>query len=246
MVKITLDIDTFKALASDTRLDIIRALDGKKLSLKDLMIQTNLNKATLHEHLIKLNEAGIVKKQEREGHKWVYYKLTWKGESLLHPENTRIVVMFATTFVLLWVGVVQLFLYVKGKIVDYGNTFNGFVEDGRMLADTPLVGDSIIGNGGSGTASPLFDVSPSIPDFIRQYVTRISEKVTNGSINDSYIGDVKTGEGLRYVFDQSEGMYYTLYQDPMLLYLGIVCFIVVMVVLTFAVWRFRVNRTPKL
>ena len=61
MVKITLDIDTFKALASDTRLDIIRALDGKKLSFKDWMIQTNLIKATLHVHLIKLNEEGIVK-----------------------------------------------------------------------------------------------------------------------------------------------------------------------------------------
>ena len=31
MVKVTLDMNTFKALASDTRLDILRALDGKKM-----------------------------------------------------------------------------------------------------------------------------------------------------------------------------------------------------------------------
>ena len=92
MSKVTLDMSTFKALASDTRLDILRALDGKKMGLKDISQATKLNKATLHEHLTKLNEAGLVKRKEREGHKWVYYKLTWKGECLLHPENTRIVV----------------------------------------------------------------------------------------------------------------------------------------------------------
>ena len=80
MPKITLDMNAFKALASDTRLDILRALDGKKMSLKDISKETKLNKATLHEHLVKLNEAGLVKRKEREGHKWVTYKLTWKGE----------------------------------------------------------------------------------------------------------------------------------------------------------------------
>ena len=36
MPKITLDMNTFKALASDTRLDILRALDGNKMALKDI------------------------------------------------------------------------------------------------------------------------------------------------------------------------------------------------------------------
>ena len=67
MSKVTLDINAFKALASDTRLDILRTLDGKKMSLKDISNATNLNKATLHEHLSKLNEAGLIKKKEREG-----------------------------------------------------------------------------------------------------------------------------------------------------------------------------------
>ena len=121
MTKVTLDMDTFKALASDTRLDILRTLDGKKMSLKDISAATKLNKATLHEHLAKLNEAGLVKKKEREGHKWVTYKLTWKGEGLLHPENTRIVVMFTTTFIALWVGVIQLLWYVKGTMINLGS-----------------------------------------------------------------------------------------------------------------------------
>jgi len=117
MSKVTLDMSTFKALASDTRLDILRSLDGKKMGLKEISQATKLNKATLHEHLTKLNEAGLVKRKEREGHKWVYYKLTWKGECLLHPENTRIVVLFSTTFIALAAGIIQMINYVKGAMI---------------------------------------------------------------------------------------------------------------------------------
>ena len=116
MPKVTLDKNMFKALASETRLDILRTLDGKKMGLKDISSATNLNKATLHEHLTKLHEAGLVKRKEREGHKWVYYKLSWKGASLLHPENTRIVVMFTVTFATLFFGIAGILNYVRGFI----------------------------------------------------------------------------------------------------------------------------------
>ena len=127
MAKVTLDKETFKALASDTRLDILRTLDGKKLGLNDISKATNLNKATLHEHLSKLNQVGLVKKKEREGHKWVYYKLTWKGENLLHPENTKIVVLFAITFISLWAGIIQMIWYVKGTVMNIG--YDAFYEN---------------------------------------------------------------------------------------------------------------------
>jgi len=121
MSKVTLDMGTFKALASDTRLQILRTLDGKKLSLKDISNATNLNKATLHEHLTKLNEAGLVKRKERKGHKWVYYKLSWKGECLLHPENTKIVVLFTTTFLTLFAGIISFISYARGKIIGFAS-----------------------------------------------------------------------------------------------------------------------------
>ena len=63
---------------------------------------------TLHEHLTKLVDAGFVKRKEREGHKWVYYQLSWKGESLIHPENTRVVLLFTSTFIVLFIGIVGL------------------------------------------------------------------------------------------------------------------------------------------
>ncbi|PNX46223.1 MAG: hypothetical protein BV457_08065 [Thermoplasmata archaeon M9B1D] len=54
MTKVDLDIQSFKVLASETRLDILKSLDGKKMSLNDICRATNLHKMTLHEHLIKL------------------------------------------------------------------------------------------------------------------------------------------------------------------------------------------------
>ena len=151
---------TFKALASDTRLDILKALDGKKMNLKDISKATNLNKATLHEHLTKLYEAGLVKKKEREGHKWVYYKLSWKGEGLLHPENTRIVVLFTATFIALGVGIIQLINYIQSKIASlhpmehinaFGNNIKGQntgIED--YVNESKAPGDILINRTGDG------------------------------------------------------------------------------------------------
>ena len=99
MVKVTLDAETFKALASATRLTVLRALDERRKTLTELSKDLDLNKATVHEHLALLMSAGLVKKCDDEGRKWIYYELTWRGEKILHPQET-------TTFnVLLGLGV---------------------------------------------------------------------------------------------------------------------------------------------
>jgi len=118
MTKVSLDVKSFKVLASETRLDILRALNGKKMSLNDICRATNLHKMTLHEHLSKLTEAGFIKRIEREGHKWVYYKLSWRGESLLHPENTHIVVLFSSTLFVFFLGVVALINFIRQQSLD--------------------------------------------------------------------------------------------------------------------------------
>jgi DNA-binding transcriptional ArsR family regulator len=202
MTKVTLDRETFKALASDTRLNILRTLDGKKLGLNDISKATNLNKATLHEHLSKLNQAGLVKKKEREGHKWVYYKLTWKGENLLHPENTKIVVLFSLTFIALWAGIIQIYWYVKGTVL--GVAQGGFANEveGNGLKEAV-----------NNTALPSMDEFPQ----------------------DS-----------RLFYDGGEGVINVIYQNPLFLYIGIICFTIFLVVLCFAIWKAHENRKPKL
>ena len=163
MSKVTLDINAFKALASDVRLDILRTLDGKKLSLKDISNATNLNKATLYEHLSKLNEAGLIKRKEREGHKWVYYKLSWKGESLLHPDNTKIVVLFSTAFIALWVGIIQVIWYIRGRMIDIESNLYYSQKGSTEIPSAEDCINSIPGrlflDGGSESTSALYQDS---------------------------------------------------------------------------------------
>ncbi len=95
MAKVVLDSDAFKALASDTRLDILKALDVRRLTVTELGRVLDLNKATVFEHLKQLTAADLVKKED-EGRKWIYYRLTWKGKNILHPENAQIFLLLST------------------------------------------------------------------------------------------------------------------------------------------------------
>lgn len=250
MTKVTLDMNTFKALASDTRLDILKALDGKKMSLNDISRITNLNKATLHEHLAKLNEAGLVKRKEREGHKWVYYKLTWKGEGLLHPENTRIVVLFATTIMTFIVGLVALFNYVKGYIVD------------KIIPYT-------IGRMGSS-----YNTGSSASDLIKLYMDekaaiyaetyreafpyknfdwiygKWSETTVGGDMsqivaeNPDLVPEL-TNNGVDLTFGTSQTIS-TVAHDPVLQQAAIVCLILFGILLALGIWRYQKNKKSML
>jgi DNA-binding transcriptional ArsR family regulator len=252
MTKITLDRETFKALASDTRLDILKTLDGKNLGLNEIARASNLNKATLHEHLTKLHEAGLIKRNERDGHKWVYYKLTWKGESLLHPENTKIVIMFTTTFIALWVGIIELIWYIKGTVMNFGYDIytygNQTLLTGRNAAESGL----LLGSGSDGTGAPF---PLGLPDFLRDFITRAKLANAEGIPLNSHInvlGDssvppsVTAGDGSRFVVDQSQGVIQAVYQNPLYLDIAIVCFILFTVLLSVTVWRLWKNRTPKI
>lgn len=186
MSKVTLDKDTFKALASEARLEILKALDGRQMNLSELAKKTRLNKATIHEHLTKLHEAKLVKKKEREGHKWVYYKLAWKGSSLIHPENTKIVVLLSTAFVFLCGGILQLWWYAKGKLIE--------ITDDMIDSDAPI-----------STTKNLID---------------------NGTAYSQQL----------FLFTQ----------DPIFLYAAVMCFVLFVVILSVSLWKFRINREPKL
>ncbi len=93
--KITLTQDEFRVLASSTRIDIMKLLDESQLTVSDVSRRLAMNKATVHEHLTRLIEVGLVKKEDTD-RKWVYYSLTWKGRNLLHPERVKVMVTLAT------------------------------------------------------------------------------------------------------------------------------------------------------
>ncbi len=135
MTKITLDAETFKALASATRLTVLKALDERRKTLTELSRDMDLNKATVHEHLQLLTAAGLIRKRDDEGRKWIYYELTWTGERILHPQET-------TTFnVLLGLG----FLAAGGGVTFLGRALGWWLEEHQANQATDARDQSLAG-----------------------------------------------------------------------------------------------------
>lgn len=251
MSKVILDKDSFKALASETRLDILRALDDKKLSLKDICNVTKLNKATLHVHLSKLLDAGFIKKKGREGHKWVYYKLTWKGESLLHPENTRIVVLFSVTFFSLFCAIVQFVNFARGKIVGLASTHPDATTTQIFVADDTgfTLFSQIVNFRNVGEVSVH---NQSLEKLSNALNTNADIKgVVGNTFSDSQIqwNAMRTTRDM--IFDTPDvssnaPVVVATVQDPALMYIAIACFAIFTIVLCLSLWRLWENKTPKL
>lgn len=107
VAKVTLDRETFKALASETRLSLLRSLDERRKTGSELARDLDLNKATVHEHLQLLENVGLVKKVD-EGRKWIYWELSWDGRKLLHPETGATFAVLLSLSVLSAGGVVAM------------------------------------------------------------------------------------------------------------------------------------------
>jgi len=112
--KITLDREVFKALASDTRLDILKRLDVRQKTVTELAKELDLNKATVFEHLEKLAAVGLIQKVEEDvERKWVYWQLTWTGRRLLHPETITLAVLLSTAGGSIVTALAAVWLWVK-------------------------------------------------------------------------------------------------------------------------------------
>lgn len=115
MDRITLDRAVFKALASDTRLDILKALDERQKTVTELARELGLNKATVFEHLEKLAEVGLIQKLE-DDRKWVYWQLTWTGRRLLHPEAITLALVLSTALGSLLTAMAAAWLWWKSNV----------------------------------------------------------------------------------------------------------------------------------
>lgn len=91
---ITLDKGAFKALASDTRVGILKSLGIRRKTMSELAREHGMSVSTIKEHLDNLSGVGLVE-QKDEGHKWKYYELTRKGRGVLNPEERKIWILLS-------------------------------------------------------------------------------------------------------------------------------------------------------
>lgn len=83
---IVLDQQKFEALSSEIRINILKSLNNRPMTVSELSKEIGSAKSTLHNNLHILKDTGLIdlKKDER---KWVYYKLTSEGSYLLHIDH---------------------------------------------------------------------------------------------------------------------------------------------------------------
>ncbi len=132
--KITLDQESFRALASDVRVEVLKRLDARRETVTDLSNLLALSKPTLLEHLEKLQSAGLVKRVD-EGRKWIYYELSDKGRKILHPERVAITLALGTAVALALIGVVYVLSTTSGLLMGPART-NDSLAYPQALAST--------------------------------------------------------------------------------------------------------------
>ena len=87
------DKETLKAIAVDTRLNILKILSKKKYTLTEIAGMLGLGSSTVSEHMEHLAKAGLVEKEQTD-RKWKYYSLTLKGRRFVEPRAMTVLFMF--------------------------------------------------------------------------------------------------------------------------------------------------------
>jgi DNA-binding transcriptional ArsR family regulator len=124
-----MDIDrkTLKALAADTRLDILKSLGKRRKTPSELSKELHLATSTVTEHLNKLESANLIKREET-GHKWIYYSLTSKGSNLVKPK-------YPVQFIL--IISITVIIISAASILMYGN-YSGTTATASDTLAVPL------------------------------------------------------------------------------------------------------------
>lgn len=136
-MRVELDKKSIFALASDTRLEILKSLNPMRRTVTQLSEELKIDKGAVHRHLKKMEEGGLVKRFEDHG--FVYYGLTWKARNLIVPsENTRIVIVLSSIWIL---ALVVVLFAAAGLMSEGGNdTLRDLIPDFDGAGDEPSKG----------------------------------------------------------------------------------------------------------
>lgn len=98
--KIVLDSSSFKALASESRVLMLKELAKKRCTASELSKTLGISVQAASEHLENLRVAGLVERVD-EGRKWIYFALTEKGKAVVQPEGGKRLWIMLTVFALI-------------------------------------------------------------------------------------------------------------------------------------------------
>ena len=147
--KITLDRQTFKVLAADTRIDMMKRLAVHKLTLTDLAEKMGMSPSTIKEHLDRLVEVGLIEQEDR-GMKWKYYHLTQKGRDILTPQETKVWILLGTTLLILAGAVLSLTMKMSFLFAPAYGAAEATAPRGDWQAEPILLASGEVADGAPG------------------------------------------------------------------------------------------------
>ncbi len=97
-----LDRDVLKVLSADTRMDILKMLSDGGRTPSFVAKKLRKSDSTIIEHLKAMEKAGLVKKTNAPGKKWVFYTLTERGVGIVSSKSKRLVVILGVSVLALF------------------------------------------------------------------------------------------------------------------------------------------------
>jgi hypothetical protein len=114
--KVFVPVETFKNLISEDTLQILKVLDKHSLSLIQLKDKTNIPESQLQSQLQRLLQGRVVKRKKRKD--TLHYSLSFRGSSLLHPENSHIMILFSASILTLLIALGSIVHWIIQSIPD--------------------------------------------------------------------------------------------------------------------------------
>lgn len=129
------DRDILKALAVETRMDILKELSQGGRTPSDLSKKLDKSNATIVEHLNSLVKVGLIKRVEQPGKKWVFYTLTERGYGIVSSKSRRLIIILATSLLALGASITS-FAYHQTRFVFYAK--EALPAEGKVVSQ-PIV-----------------------------------------------------------------------------------------------------------
>lgn len=155
---VALTRDDVKTLSSDTRVEILKRLGERRMTVTELAGALALSKATVLEHLEKLATAGFVRRIEDEKRVWVYYELADKGRRIVHQSSTRFVLLLSSAGVAALGGATAFAIWAATSLVGQSPSFDGGASrdatDGASAPESPSSGEPPPSSGAPQPSAP--------------------------------------------------------------------------------------------
>jgi len=140
------DRDVLKVLSADTRMDIMKMLEEGARTPSFMGKHLNKSDATIIEHLNVMTKAGLVKRIEQPGKKWIFYTLTERGKGIVSSKSRRLIIILSMSLLSLAAGVFSLGSYFSPQLGTFSKEMRQAASVPGVLTDNGIIAVPTVSN----------------------------------------------------------------------------------------------------